>query len=586
MHQPAGRLSGAIVFLSILFQLSACGGSPGSSGASASDTSDATALAAPAPVAEVRVQVDGIKAIRLEWDPADGADAQFLEIEESSGDGGPTALPPIEFGAVVASHRVDVFLPLGHSTRYRIRSCNAAGCSESPWAVTPDLDSAMGYVKAVQPLSEDWFGHAVALSADGSRLAVASWVEDGTVGGIDPVQVPSAGFDAGAVEVYRRDGARWQREAVIKPPTPGWGDRFGTDLAWSDDGQVLIMGVPNEDGAGSGVGSDPSIKGAWDSGAAHIYERDSDGQWRHAAYLKADVATAYRQFGQHVAMSGDGLWAAVTERGSSAMRVHLFRRTGSGWEATSPLSPLGNRIDDVVGRRISLDRTGRTLAVGVSSDTEGGAGVDPAPGGDVTGSGSVYVFERNTIDAWTLSARIRADVLHANMRFGWATALSADGRRLVVGASPLGPSVFEGGAYVFERLDTGWVAGASLQPGVRSGARGFGFAVGMSHDGRTVAVSDIDEGGPGLGFDFTAGAGTGGGSVTVFVQGSGSGWQAFPPVHAPNDQPGLLFGWSLSLAGDGKSLAVGATGDRSGAPGIGGDNQDQTAPRSGAVHLY
>lgn len=581
MYQRLCRLCCAAFFPALLIQLVACGGSPGASG---TPPREAPGASAPPPVSEVWVQVDGIKALRLEWVPAAGAETQFLQIEWPGVD--EAAWPLIEVAPGTGSHRLEVFVPVATSARFRIRSCNLTGCSESPWATVPDLASAVGYVKAGQALSGDWFGHAVALSGDGSRLAVASWLDDGTVGGIDPTQVPSPGFDAGAIEVYRHEGGSWQREAVIKAPTPGWGDRFGTDLALSDDGQVLITGVPNEDGSGSGVGSNPSVRGAWDSGAAQVYERGADGQWRHVAYLKADVATAYRQFGQHVALSGDGLWAAVSERGNSAMRAHLFKRTGSGWAAAASLPSVGNRIDDLGGRRLALDRLGRTLVFGVGTDTAGGPGVNPVPDGEVDGAGTVFVFERNAQDVWGLSTRIRADVLHHGMNFGWSTALSADGSRLVVGTSATVYSSYEGGAFVFDRSVAGWQATDTLQPLTRSGARGFGFAVAISHDGQTVAVSDVDESGPGLGSDFTASAGAGGGAVSVFLRSPAGGWTAQPAISASNEQPGLLFGWSLSLAGDGQSLAVGAPGDPSGASGVGGDPFGQAAQRSGAVHLY
>ncbi|MEX1056090.1 MAG: hypothetical protein WED11_00050 [Natronospirillum sp.] len=47
-----------------------------------------------------------------------------------------------------------------------------------------------------------------------------------------------------------------------------------------------------------------------------------------------------------------------------------------------------------------------------------------------------------------------------------------------------------------------------------------------------------------------------------------------------------MFGLSLGLAGDGNTLAVGAYGESSSAQGIGGDQSDNSALRSGAVYTF
>ncbi len=56
-------------------------------------------------------------------------------------------------------------------------------------------------------------------------------------------------------------------------------------------------------------------------------------------------------------------------------------------------------------------------------------------------------------------------------------------------------------------------------------------------------------------------------------------------VKAPNTDAGDRFGDSVALSADGDTLAVGATGEDSGATGIGGDQADNLALRSGAVYV-
>lgn len=55
-------------------------------------------------------------------------------------------------------------------------------------------------------------------------------------------------------------------------------------------------------------------------------------------------------------------------------------------------------------------------------------------------------------------------------------------------------------------------------------------------------------------------------------------------ITAPNGDPGDRFGFSLALSGD--TLAVGASWEESGAHGVDGDPQDNSASESGAVYVY
>lgn len=57
-------------------------------------------------------------------------------------------------------------------------------------------------------------------------------------------------------------------------------------------------------------------------------------------------------------------------------------------------------------------------------------------------------------------------------------------------------------------------------------------------------------------------------------------------VKASNTEASDWFGWSVPLAADGNTLAVGADREDSNAPGIGGDQTANSAADSGAVYLY
>ena len=109
----------------------------------------------------------------------------------------------------------------------------------------------------------DEFGKSVALSADGSILAVGK---------------PSG--PTGAAYIFTRDsGGGWAERAYVEPaiyPLELDGSispiYFGIDVALSDDGMTLAVGGPFESSAGIGVNGDGANYGVCGSGAAYIFE--------------------------------------------------------------------------------------------------------------------------------------------------------------------------------------------------------------------------------------------------------------------------------------------------------------------------
>ena len=76
------------------------------------------------------------------------------------------------------------------------------------------------------------------------------------------------------------------------------------------------------------------------------------------------------------------------------------------------------------------------------------------------------------------------------------------------------------------------------------------------------------------------------GAVYVLVRDELGAWSHRSYVKASNPDAFDSHGSSLSLSGDGHTLAVGAYAEGSAATGIGGDQTDDSAPGAGAVYLY
>ena len=84
----------------------------------------------------------------------------------------------------------------------------------------------------------DLFGYAVALSADGSTLAVGAISDD-----------VNANVDQGSVSVFARTGAAWKEQQVITLDNGAASGNFGWSVSLSTDGNTLAAGGPNQ-GAG------------------------------------------------------------------------------------------------------------------------------------------------------------------------------------------------------------------------------------------------------------------------------------------------------------------------------------------------
>src|SRR5690606_18167910 len=117
--------------------------------------------------------------------------------------------------------------------------------------------SLLTYVKASNTgASGDQFGWSVALSADGSTLAVGAYLEDSAATGVNGDQANDTAGNSGAVYVFTRSGAIWSQQAYLKASNTGPSDFFGYRVALSADGSTLAVGAYLEDSAATGVDGD------------------------------------------------------------------------------------------------------------------------------------------------------------------------------------------------------------------------------------------------------------------------------------------------------------------------------------------
>jgi hypothetical protein len=271
--------------------------------------------------------------------------------------------------------------------------------------------SQQAYLKASNPYGSDHFGTGVALSSNGDRLAVAASDENCKSKGVNGNQNDKAQFfESGAVYVFTRTAAVWAQEAYLKASNTDSGDRFGTALALSGDGNTLVAGASAEDSNATGINGNAADNSNLSQGAAYIFARSGAGAWSQQAYVKPSNGAG--SFGTSAATTFDGDTVAIgatfdnsgatgingnqadMSKGASGA-VFVFVRAGTVWSQTTYVKASNTDYGDNFGDQVALSSSGDTLAVTAADESSSSTGV----GGDQQNngalhSGSAYVFVR------------------------------------------------------------------------------------------------------------------------------------------------------------------------------------------------
>ncbi len=281
----------------------------------------------------------------------------------------------------------------------------------------------------------DWAGGAVAISPDGSRIAVGAYGAD--------AEETSAGW----VQVFEWDGTTWQQMGdALTGVTPG--EAFGISVSLVDDGTRLV--------AGSMV-------------ATRVFD------WDGMAWLQ--VGGDMAGVGRSIAASGDGTRVVAGNSfdatgGTQAGLARMFEWDGSAWAQMG--DDLIGSVYDRLGASVVMAETGAVIAVGATQ---------PGNMGSPPGMGVVWVYAWDG-DAWTQVGDALPGLASAGW-FGQSAAMSGDGMRLVAGGG--GPGSGSGVVRVFDWDGVAWVpVGGDLEGDVAGD--GLGHAVALSADGRFLAV--------------------------------------------------------------------------------------------------
>lgn len=465
------------------------------------------------------------------------------------------------------------------------------------------------FCKATQTDDEDRFGSSVAISSDGSVVAIGAFWEDGGSTSIlasdDGTLTDNSELSAGAVYIVSRDAEGNQRDAYVKALNGEELDQFGWAVALSEDGRTLAVGAPYED-SDEGAPLDDNSRIA--AGAVYVFVRGDDEMWTHQAMLKAPVLSGdpslcgtfltapflpqcidRDHFGYSVALSADGNTLAVgaphanaeasDDRATRAGAVHVFSRTSTTWThdfATTGFAYLGHDVD--------LSGDGTTLVAGSR------------------GAEEVRIYTND--GGWSQTATLTASNGEAAAPtdaptdwFGLSVAISGDGTTVVVGAPNEDSSALtddnlgfaNGAAYVFDRqTPTTWSEVAYLKAPESTLRDKFGETVDVDRTGEVVVVGAPYEDGTGQGrAALPNNDGPDAGAVFLFRR--NQDFQLPDYLKSFNSESGDHVGWSLALAADGDQLIVGAPRESSSRDGLELcdpiPSLDNSAPRSGAAFI-
>lgn len=184
------------------------------------------------------------------------------------------------------------------------------------------LWSQQAYIKASNPDPNDQFGASVALSGDGSTLAVGAYYEGSAGRGVDMGQLDNSAAQAGAVYIFVRSGTSWAQQSYLKASNTDGGDWFGYCVALSEDGSKLAVGSLAEDSAARGTDGLQSDNSATSAGAVYVFTRSATG-WRQRAYVKPSNAEAGDMFATDVSLSGDGSTLVVGAYGEDSAAIDI-----------------------------------------------------------------------------------------------------------------------------------------------------------------------------------------------------------------------------------------------------------------------
>lgn len=249
-------------------------------------------------------------------------------------------------------------------------------------------------------------------------------------------------------------------------------------------------------------------------------------------------------------------------------------------------------VGDRFGQAVAI--SGDTVVVGAPRESNSTAGVNGNPDDDfLRYAGAAYVFVRNG-STWSQQAYLKASNPHTEAFFGSSVAIS--GNTVVIGAPDEDSAATgvngnqvdrsanqAGAAYVFVRNGSTWSQQAYLKASNTDSGDRFGHSVAINEN--TIAVGAWGEDSSATGVNGSQGNDNAfrSGAAYVFVR-NGSTWSQQAYLKASNTDDNDRFGSAVDISGN--TIVVGAYLEDSRAPGVNGNQIDDSGSRTGAAYVF
>ena len=318
----------------------------------------------------------------------------------------------------------------------------------------------------------DQFGWAV--SMDGDRLLIGA-----------RTRMNSGGHNTGAVYFYEWSGTQWLYKQRLEDSAATTADDFGFSV--SLDGDVAVIGAPtkaNSLGQGTGV--------------VYVFRYNNTTQmWEEEDRVEPSVES--REFGYSVSASGEVFVVGAPKESNSGPETgsaHFYRHDGNGnWNHEDEVVHTSPEGGDRFGHSVSLD--GPRAVVGAPEKNDA----------VYYKIGFAYEFDYNSASGnWDqIGGGINHSPGGEDDRFGWSVSLQGDD--LVVGAYTRRNSASNqaGIAFFYQRDATTWTQEVVLRESDEQHDDMFGRAVALSGNqvfiGAPFKVADDNH--RGLAYAFT-----------------------------------------------------------------------------------
>ena len=205
------------------------------------------------------------------------------------------------------------------------------------------------------------FGHTLAMSYDGTRIAIASPGDK------------DKGINAGACYIYLKTASAFNLEAKLVDSSGSVNDLFSYSLSMSKDGSSIMVGAYQDDDKGTNSGS-------------VVYFTRNGLAWSQITRLTATDAAVSDFFGYSVSLSPDGTVAAIgaygdNPQGTMSGSCYVYKRSGITWALQSKVFPSDSVQGDRFGSSVTTSEDGTYCAVGAPSSDTG-----------AESTGAVYIF--------------------------------------------------------------------------------------------------------------------------------------------------------------------------------------------------